>query len=94
MGHATGLVGGMLFGLTRPYVPTLSTTLTGVAAGSAMMVATNTGNVVGGTVDPPQAWSLHDWMSDVVPHVVYGLVLVEVYERWTGHRDRRAARFV
>jgi hypothetical protein len=31
MGHATGLVGGMLFGLTRPYVPTLSTTLTGVA---------------------------------------------------------------
>lgn len=31
-------------------------------------------------VSDPATWSTTDWLSDVIPHLVYGLVTVEVYE--------------
>ena len=34
----------------------------------------------------PAAWSAADWLSDLVPHLIYGLVTVAAYERMTRSR--------
>jgi hypothetical protein len=78
LGALTGLVAGVGFGTlvglvraagfrTSPLVGTLLTT-TGV------LVATN-GPMTALEITDPRTWSAADWLSDLVPHVVYGVVV-------------------
>ena len=78
LGPLTGLVAGTgvgaLAGLaraagyrTRPLVGTALTT-------AGVLVASNGPMTVLGITDP-RTWSTTDWVSDVVPHLAYGLVV-------------------
>jgi hypothetical protein len=74
LGALTGLVAGVgvggLFGLARAAgfrAGTLVTTGT-------VLVSTNGPMTVLGVTDP-RTWSRTDWISDLVPHLAYGLVV-------------------
>jgi hypothetical protein len=78
LGALTGLVSGIgvgaLVGLVRAAgfrsSPPVGTAL--ITAG--VMLATNGPMTVLGVTDP-RTWSATDWVSDVAPHLAYGLVL-------------------
>lgn len=78
LGALTGLVAGVGFGALVGLVraagfrrsPLVGTALT--TAG--VLVATNGPMTVAGVTDP-RTWSAADWLSDLVPHVVYGVVV-------------------
>jgi hypothetical protein len=78
LGALTGLVAGVGFGTlvglvraagfrTSPLVGTALTT-------AGVLVATNGPMTALGITDP-RTWSAADWLSDLVPHVVYGVVV-------------------
>jgi hypothetical protein len=78
LGALTGLVAGTGFGMlvglvraagfrTSPLVGTALTT-------AGVLVATNGPMTAFGITDP-RTWSAPDWLSDLVPHVAYGLVV-------------------
>jgi hypothetical protein len=48
-----------------------------LATGGALVVGNGPMTVLGLT--DPRAWSLADWLSDVVPHVAYGWVTATTY---------------
>lgn len=51
--------------------------VTGVMAGAAAMASTDAPMAALGVSDP-RSWSVTDWLSDVVPHLAYGLVTTAV----------------
>ena len=53
--------------------------LAGVAVGVVAMTAANASYAVTGASDP-KTWTATDWISDLVPHIIYGLVTVATYE--------------
>ncbi len=53
---------------------------TGVALGLAAMVMADVPIVVTGNGDP-RTWSTADWLSDLIPHLAYGLTSAAVLER-------------
>ena len=52
-----------------------------MAGGGAMLLAN--GAMVAQGVTDPREWSVADWLSDVVPHEVFGVVLEAVYSAAT-----------
>src|SRR4051812_37429218 len=66
VGVLTGLVRATGFRSGKPVGTALTTVVVMVAANGPMTVL--------GITDP-RSWSATDWLSDVVPHVVYGIVL-------------------
>ena len=63
----------------RPGLGRVSTPLAGVAVGLAAMSAADASYAVTGASDP-KTWTIADWVSDLVPHVIYGLITVATYE--------------
>ena len=79
LGYATGLGVGLLYGLARgrrrgpaawPAAPLL---------GLAAMAASDLPVTAFGITDP-RTWSAGSWLSDLVPHLVYGAVTAAAYE--------------
>lgn len=73
LGIATGVGVGALFGLARaagfrpsPVVGVLVTTGVVLVASNAPMTVLK--------VSDPRTWSVSDWVTDVIPHLAYGLV--------------------
>jgi hypothetical protein len=66
VGVLTGLVRASGFRSSKPVGTALTTSVVLVAANGPMTVL--------GITDP-RTWSATDWLSDVVPHLAYGLVL-------------------
>ena len=79
LGYALGVGLGGAYGLIRPGLGRLSTPLAGVALGVAAMTAADASYAVTGASDP-KTWTVTDWISDLVPHIIYGLVTVATYE--------------
>lgn len=79
MGYATGLGVGALYGLARPHLARVSLPLAGLALGAAAMAGSDVPATVTGATDP-KSWGASGWIADIVPHVIYGLVTVIVYE--------------
>jgi hypothetical protein len=76
-GIVTGVGIGAVFGVlqrvgVRPPVP-----LGGLLVGGAAMAATDVSMAALGVSDP-RKWSATDWLSDLVPHLVYGVVTYAV----------------
>jgi hypothetical protein len=80
MGYATGIAAGVVFGLVRGTRRETSTALAGLAAGAAVMAASDTSSVLAGATDP-RTWGMSGWLSDIVPHAVYGLVTAAAFDR-------------
>jgi hypothetical protein len=78
-GVATGITVGAAFGLLRALGFRPSPLVAGVAVGATAMAATD-GSMAALGVSDPTTWSAADWISDVVPHLVYGLVTAAVIE--------------
>ncbi|MGX4694237.1 hypothetical protein [Streptomyces sp. JNUCC 63] len=79
LGYAAGLGTGAAYGLLRHRRAPLPNWAAGPALGAAAMA----GNDVPATalrVTDPTSWDLKSWVSDVVPHLVYGLTTASVYQ--------------
>jgi hypothetical protein len=77
LGIATGVGTGVLLGAVRatgwrpgPLVTATAATLVAVVGANAPMTALG--------ISDPRSWSISDWVSDVVPHVVFGAVTASV----------------
>lgn len=80
-GYVVGVGVGSLYGALRSRVrpPLLLSTL--VLATAAMAAAEVPATRVGAT--DPKTWGIAGWLSDIVPHVVYGLVTAAVFDAVT-----------
>jgi uncharacterized membrane protein len=72
-GIATGVGVGALAGVLRSAGLRLPTAVGGPLLGAAAMAASDVPLAALGVSDP-RTWSATDWISDVVPHLVYGVV--------------------
>ena len=79
LGYTLGVGLGGAYGLVRPILGRVSTPLAGVAVGLAAITAADASYAVTGASDP-KTWTVTDWISDLVPHIIYGLVTVATYE--------------
>jgi uncharacterized membrane protein len=71
-GIATGVGVGALAGVLRSAGVRLPTAVGGPLLGAAAMLASDLPLAALGVSDP-RSWSAVDWVSDAVPHLVYGL---------------------
>jgi hypothetical protein len=72
-GILTGVGIGMAAGLLRPIITRLPAPVGAVALGAAAMAGADVPLSKLGLTDV-SSWSASDWLSDVVPHLSYGLV--------------------
>jgi hypothetical protein len=79
LGYATGIGIGGLYGVLRGSRGSVSTPLAGVALGILAMIASDLPIALTGASDP-RTWTPVDWASDLIPHLIYGLVTVETFE--------------
>jgi hypothetical protein len=73
MGYVTGVGVGALYGALRPRLGQVSIPLAGVALGLAAMAASDAPAVTNGATDL-KTWGVSGWLSDLLPHLAYGLV--------------------
>jgi hypothetical protein len=79
LGYTTGVGIGLIYGLLRGQSHRRTSPLVGAAVGLSAMAASDVPIALTGVSDPA-TWSTTDWLSDLIPHLVYGLVTVAVYE--------------
>jgi hypothetical protein len=79
LGYMTGVGIGALYGVLRGAAKGTASPLAGAAVGLSAMAASDVPIALTGVSDPA-TWSATDWLSDIIPHLVYGLVTVAVYE--------------
>jgi hypothetical protein len=79
LGYSTGLGLGVVYALLRGRGGRVQPTVAGVAVGIAAMIASDVPIALTGVSDP-RTWTPVDWASDLIPHLVYGLVTVDTYE--------------
>lgn len=106
LGYGQGLWLGAVYGLARPLLGKASPLLAGAALGLVTMAASDVPMAASG-VSRPSQWSAADWLADLVPHLVYGVVTALAFEaafrdeargkvagRWLGQLGRalRGAR--
>lgn len=79
LGYAVGLGIGAAYGVVRPRLDGLSAPLAAAAVGLAAMAASDVPAVSTGATDP-KSWGVSGWLSDLVPHLIYGAVTVVTLE--------------
>jgi hypothetical protein len=72
-GIVTGLGVGAAYGLARSLGMRMPAMAGSLVTGLAAMAATD-GSIAALDVSDPAEWSGSDWLSDLVPHLAYGLV--------------------
>lgn len=88
LGIASGLGVGAVYGLVAPRLGRAPLILLGVGAGAAANVGTTGPMAVLGVTDP-RTWPVSSWISDLVPHLAYGLVTAAVWDLMEpGHGSR------
>lgn len=78
LGYATGMGIGGAYGLLRRH-GRVNVPLAGAAVGLVAMIASDLPIALTGASDP-RTWTPVDWASDLIPHLVYGVVTVATYE--------------
>ncbi|HEU0090066.1 MAG TPA: hypothetical protein VFQ77_20845 [Pseudonocardiaceae bacterium] len=78
LGIGAGVGVGALYGFARGLGLRLPTGVGAVAITATVLAATNGPMVLLGVTDP-RSWSGSDWLADLVPHGVYGLVTAAAY---------------
>lgn len=83
LGPLTGIVAGLgvgaTLGVSRAFGFRPQLRLSGLIAGVGAMAGTDAPMAALGVSDPT-TWAAKDWLSDAVPHLVYGLVTAAVLE--------------
>ncbi len=78
-GYAVGLGIGALYGLVGPDPRHVRPLRAGAVLGLAAMAGSDVPTAVLGVSDPRQ-WGLSAWLSDLVPHLAYGLTTAATYK--------------
>lgn len=78
LGFLTGLGVGAGYGLLRSYV-SLSKPVASLALGAAAMAGSDVPATVVGATNPKK-WGAESWVSDIVPHLAYGIVTAVAYD--------------
>jgi hypothetical protein len=78
LGYVTGLGAGAAYGLLRHRQAPLPNWAAGPVLGAAAMAGSDVPAAALRVTDPT-SWDLKSWLSDVVPHLVYGLTTASVY---------------
>jgi hypothetical protein len=79
IGIAAGLGTGAAYGLASGRLDGVPLALRGVGVGLAANVGT-TGPMAALGVSDPRSWPISSWVSDLVPHLAYGLVTAAVFD--------------
>lgn len=77
-GYLVGLGLGVGYGLVAPRTRRLPLPVSGAAVGLAAMAATDVPLTISGVTDPT-SWSRSAWLSDLVPHLLYGVAVVATW---------------
>ena len=83
LGIAAGLTTGAVYGLLRPRLRRVPLVVLGVGTGLAANVGT-TGPMGALGVTDPRTWPAESWLSDLVPHLAYGLATAVTYDLLRG----------
>ena len=75
-GIATGVGVGAVAGLIARSTRLSTSVLAGVVGGAAMVGSNGPMTALG--ITDPRTWSASSWVSDIVPHLAYGLVTAAV----------------
>jgi hypothetical protein len=78
-GYLVGLGIGTAYGLIRSGLRDVSKPRAGIALGLAAMAGSDVPSTVLGVSDPT-SWGLNSWLSDLVPHLAYGLTTAVAYD--------------
>ncbi|MFI2645412.1 hypothetical protein [Streptomyces sp. NPDC018610] len=78
MGYGTGVAAGAAYGLLRRGRRPLPNAVAGPLLGAAVMAGANVPATRLRLTDPT-SWDVGSWLSDIVPHLVYGLTTAAVY---------------
>lgn len=79
LGVATGVMTGVAYGLARSRWPRAPRTTLALGAGALA----NAGSVIPMTllgVTDPRTWSGTSWLSDILPHLAYGVATATAYD--------------
>jgi hypothetical protein len=79
LGIATGVGLGAAYGALRLKVRNIPLSAAGVGLGLVATVAADTPMTALG-LTAPRTWGMVGWLSDLVPHVIYGLVTVYAFQ--------------
>ncbi|MHA6795576.1 hypothetical protein ACVGVM_18960 [Pseudonocardia bannensis] len=79
LGILAGLGTGAVYGALHPRLRELPLPVRGVVAGLGANIGTTGPMAVLGITDP-RTWSASSWMSDLVPHLAYGLTTAAVVD--------------
>jgi hypothetical protein len=82
LGMLTGITVGAAYGAARAAGWRPSTPVAGLVSGLAAVVASSVPMAATGVSDPRE-WSVPDWLSDLVPHLAYGLTTAATYAAMT-----------
>ncbi|QWZ08668.1 hypothetical protein KRR39_02040 [Nocardioides panacis] len=84
LGTITGVTMGVAWAvvddLTDGVLERLPVPAGGVLVGAVALLGANGPMVALGVTDP-RGWALADWVSDLLPHLAYGLVVAVAYQR-------------
>jgi hypothetical protein len=84
LGMITGVTMGVAWAvvddLTDGVLERLPVPTSGVLVGATALLGANGPMVALGVTDP-RGWALADWVSDLLPHLAYGLVVAVAYQR-------------
>jgi hypothetical protein len=82
LGYVNGLGVGAAYGAMRSQTNGTSIPVTGIAIGLLSMTASDV-PLVALKISNPKTWGISGWASDVIPHLIYGLVTAAAYESLT-----------
>lgn len=79
LGIVNGLGTGVIYGLVRSQFDEIPALLAAPLVGLTAMAASDV-PLVSLRVTNPKTWGLAGWLSDAIPHLIYGIVTVATYE--------------
>jgi hypothetical protein len=81
-GYIVGLGVGTAYGLVRPHLRNVSKVRAGVVLGLAALAGSDVPATVLDVTNPVQ-WGPNSWVSDIVPHLAYGVTTALAYDALT-----------
>lgn len=78
-GYVNGLGTGIAYGLLREQFDEVPLPLATIGVGLAAMAASDV-PLIALRVSNPKTWGISGWFSDLIPHLIYGLVTASTYE--------------
>ena len=79
LGYTNGVAIGGFYGTLRACGVRIPPLLAGFALGALAMAASDVPMVRTGATDP-STWGAAGWLSDIIPHAIYGLTTAYVFE--------------